>query len=696
MAALDCAGCDGYNYNDQDWGKQVRCLRCEVQSLKSEVQGLGRETRSFTSELGKSNQIFGDMLSTIGAMRKRMYEFTTSTSQQYELAEKIAEAYKEVGLSIGLSVERSKGFSQAFKGSVAEIARFGGTIDDAARIYEEFAESSGRVRILGKDEVKEIYQLGKAANLVGSESAALFETFDLMGVGFERAGDYLENLIKESQSIGLNSSKVMKVLSQNMGKMQTFSFANGVQGMTQMAKLAVKMRMDVGDMLGMAEKFYEPEAAIEAAANLQMLGGDIAKAFGDPFETMYLARNKPEELAEKVGSMVENMVTFNEKTGEYEFPAEARMQLKAAGDQLGINVDKMIEMARQSAKIGDVKDKLSMKGMFSEEEMESIGSMARMSKDGGFVVDIYDENGEKQTKAIEDLTSGDLKMLVQPPKDEQDYMTKMIDNSMTTNQLLKSIEDTFQKSFIEGFDVYQLLEDGSKETIKATRDMTKRSLEGAMEVYKTTMMNEIGGLAENELKATDKAMADYINSLGSLFLDENPDMNIDVKDAIISIGGVTTMNPTQNQGNNPSTDMNPAAILQKKKDFCANNGSTYDESTGLCLDGTTPQFATGGIVTKPMKAIVGEGGEPEAIFPLSKLETFIQNQKMGGKVTLEGNPTITLNINSNGSDISFSEQEKMKMKDSIISVVTKMFNNGGSPDGSNIPQGSKGYIQTMG
>jgi hypothetical protein len=65
---------------------------------------------------------------------------------------------------------------------------------------------------------------------------------------------------------------------------------------------------------------------------------------------MYLARNKPEELAAKVGDMVEGMMTFNEETKQYDFPAEARMQLKAAGDQLGINVDKMVEMARQSKK----------------------------------------------------------------------------------------------------------------------------------------------------------------------------------------------------------------------------------------------------------------------------------------------------------------------------------------------------------
>jgi hypothetical protein len=35
------------------------------------------------------------------------------------------------------------------------------------------------------------------------------------------------------------------------------------------------------------------------------------------------------------------------------------------------------------------------------------------------------------------------------------------------------------------------------------------------------------------------------------------------------------------------------------------------------------------------------------------------------------------------------------LKSEISSVVTKMFNNGGMPDGANLPQGSKGYIQTM-
>tara|TARA_R110002020_G_scaffold209049_1_gene414915 strand:+ start:9711 stop:11780 length:2070 start_codon:yes stop_codon:yes gene_type:complete len=677
--AADCSGCSGYDYNDKDWGKQIRCLRCEITTLRGEIQGMSSDVSNFSSQLGKSNQIFGDMLSTIGEMRKRMWEFSKSTSQQYELAEKIAEAYKEVGLNIGLSVERSKGFSKAFKGSVAEIARFGGTIDDAKRIYEEFAESSGRVRILGKDEVKNIFQLGKASNLLANESASLYETLDLMGVGYENATIHLENIIKDSQNIGLNSSKVMKVLSNNMNKMQTYSFANGVKGMTQMSKLAVKMRMDVSEMLGMADKFYEPEAAIEAAANLQMLGGDIATAFGDPFETMYLARNKPEELAAKVGDMVEGMMTFNEETKQYDFPAEARMQLKAAGDQLGINVDSMVEMARQSAKIGDVKDKLTMDNpIFSEEEMESIGSMARMSKDGGFVVDIYDENGEKQTKAIEELNSGELKMLVQPPKDEQDYMEKMIDNSMTTNQLLKSIEDTFQKSFIEGFDVYQLLEDGSKKTIIATRNMTQKSLEAAVETWKKTIAAEAGALGKEQLKATDQAMADYIDNLGN-FLEESPDTTFDIEDGIINIMGVSNFNPSGGSGGGGgATDYNPSTPATEE--YCKSVGRGYDPGPPpKCI----PSFKTGGVVTKPMNALIGDGGEPEVIFPLSKLENFINSNNSSNVINKhEGNATLNVVFSGNIPDGMNTKENK----DLIAKEIIKLGSNGFMADGNSVPR----------
>lgn len=52
-----------------------------------------------------------------------------------------------------------------------------------------------------------------------------------------------------------------------------------------------------------------------------------------------------------------------------------------------------------------------------------------------------------------------------------------------------------------------------------------------------------------------------------------------------------------------------------------------------------PQFADGGIVTRATQAIVGEGGEPEAIIPLSKLDEVLSG---GGTVQVTFSPTFNI------------------------------------------------------
>ena len=172
----------------------------------------------------------------------------------------------------------------------------------------------------------------------------------------------------------------------------------------------------------MADKFYQPEAAIEAAANLQMLGGDIAQAFGDPFETMYLARNKPEELAEKVGEMTKNMMQFNEETGEFEITAESRMQLQETAKALDLNYDNMVKMTRQSAKISKIKTEFVSVG--DDEMKESLASMAKF-KDGKFVV----ETEEFGDLGLSDITDDMAKSIMEENQTQEESLRDIATNT---------------------------------------------------------------------------------------------------------------------------------------------------------------------------------------------------------------------------------------------------------------------------
>lgn len=65
-------------------------------------------------------------------------------------------------------------------------------------------------------------------------------------------------------------------------------------------------------------------------------------------------------------------------------------------------------------------------------------------------------------------------------------------------------------------------------------------------------------------------------------------------------------------------------------------------STGLEIATISQQnFAQGGIVSGPTRALIGEGGEKEAVMPLSKLDEFVNRPESTG--------TIVVNVSINGS-----------------------------------------------
>nr|DAR09804.1 MAG TPA: minor tail protein [Caudoviricetes sp.] len=72
------------------------------------------------------------------------------------------------------------------------------------------------------------------------------------------------------------------------------------------------------------------------------------------------------------------------------------------------------------------------------------------------------------------------------------------------------------------------------------------------------------------------------------------------------------------------------------------------KSFGLNIP-TIPTLATGGIATGPTLAEIGEGGEPEAVVPLTKLSNML-NGGVGGGITYS--PNIVINGNADKSEIS--------------------------------------------
>ena len=432
------------------------CLSKRIGDLEGGFNKATKSAREFASAIGEGNDMVTSIFESFSKAQANAVKFATNIQRQYRLGEDIAESYKKVSVNIGIGYANQRRLGNEFSKSLALVTEIGGDLSDVSAIYSRFAENSGRVRILDDEEVQRIFAIEQATGLMGDSAAALAERFDLMGIGSEQFSDNVNQIMIDSQKIGLNSSKVVKVLSDNFASMQRMSFKGGVKAMTEMSKLAVKMRMDVSDMLGMADKFYEPEAAIEAAAQLQLMGGDIAAAFGDPFETMYLARNKPEELAKRLETMTENMIEFNDKTGEYELPPEARQQLQFAAEQLGISKDNIIDIAYQSSKIKDLK--MNVSGNITDDDMrETLAGMAQM-KDGQWKVDV----GGEQI-AIADITEEQAKKISATP--EQTMQMQAMATQTNTEALINNTE-ALKAEVVRSVPVYEMVSKAFKSPLQ--------------------------------------------------------------------------------------------------------------------------------------------------------------------------------------------------------------------------------------
>ena len=459
--------------------KQINELNVKLDEMSGNMANINKESEGVSKNIGDSKNLLEDAVLSVRNISSEFRKFATDSKAQYEWAEKLAITSKETAVNIGLSVGRSHEFTKSFNRATAEVQKFGGTASNVNTIMTSFSENSGRARIISPEEVKNIYLLEKGLG-VGVESAAnLAEKMDLMGVSVQNSSQFLNKLTVDSQKLGLNASKVAKTLSNNFDKMSTYSFKGGVKGMMEMSKLAVKMRMDVGDMLQMADKFYNPEGAIEAAAELQLLGGDIAEAFGDPFETMYLARNKPQELAEKVGKMTENMLQFNEETGEYDLPPEARQQFEALSKTIGGSSESLINMARQSAKLKDIK--MNVSGNIVDEDMrEGLASMAKM-KDGKWIVDF-----DGKEIGIDEIGVDMAEKMLAAPKNEEEAIMDMAKNSMTTNQILENILIAMKTGYVAETNVYELTEDILRPGMDSLMEGTEAQIQKTIKYLETT------------------------------------------------------------------------------------------------------------------------------------------------------------------------------------------------------------------
>ncbi len=666
---------DGSSVGDKEDARKT--IESYVKKSKSEAIALEKQVTKQKEKQSKLSKSIDDSMKEtknalvyVASEQKKLLadaiSWVTNTKAQYLYSQQVAEQYKELGRNIGLSSAQSKSLADSFKQSLPYFAKMGLDASDLKQTLSEIMEESGRFKgFFPPEDTKRMADMIVGLGLSNQEVGSLVDRFDLMGVSVGRMYDSLSEVYGDAQSLGLNAKKVTDVLQRNFASMQRMSFKGGVKAMTEMAKLAVDMRMDVGDMLGMADKFYNPEAAIEAAAELQLMGGDIANAFGDPFEVMYMARNKPEELAKKLGEMTKNMAVFNEETGEYTLPAEAKQQLTFMADKLGLSKDNVIDMAYQTSKLKDIKEAFDGSTMFSEEEQSAISSMAKFDTStgkwqvdfGGQKIDI-DDSGALRS-AVEDG------MLTTQP--DEDPILQTAKSTFTTADIAKQSLEQLKAQTQLQVDFYSTLEKGMVKPQEALSSLLNDLVSNTGEILKDS--NKVGEDMSEIMTDPDK----FAEKFGEKIATQLETMNEFVNDIMVG-------------------DADLIDVLKSKLDLLNNNMTSFLTKTSIVEEDIIIKdgiMGPGGnnLIKKPkgtMSAVIQPDVNDYAFFiQKDKVtkggdKTTTTNNNTNQTTTLAGSATINVNIKSDNPTLDMSSL-KPQIEKAIIGHMNGTFREGGTP-----------------
>jgi hypothetical protein len=453
---------------------------------------LDQISKVFDAAFGKFNTALKDSFTNVDSIVDKML--------------KIDEQASSIATKFGTGRANIEGISKSLTNSFTDIALLGGDIQTIVDIQKDTSDALGKNVLQNKEEIKALYE---TYLVTGQQSGVLTKSFKDIGYSTSQISDQMNKVVSSSRALGVSSQKVSEQAVANLGTMNQFNFANGVDGLAKMAAQAVSLRVNMSDTLNLAKKLFDPEQAIEMAASMQRLG--VAQSdLLDPLRLMDLAQNDPTELQNQISQMSKQFVQLG-KDGRFEIMPGAKRQLMEIESALGYPAGQLSKMAISSFEIQDKMNKIKFpENAFNDEQKNFIANMAQMNKDGKYEINL---NGEKLgiDEAMDKFSKNkellDKFMEDQKPKTIEELAKEQLSTNKLAEAHLRALRDGF------GYGVA-----GTKGA-KTSVDVVRTGISSASEIYRS--VNPFGKDSSQITKNLEDTGGEMINIAKDYFSDKS-------------------------------------------------------------------------------------------------------------------------------------------------------------------------------
>ena len=463
--------------------KQTRELFEQGKSLKQALKDADKLKMTFAAIAASTLKGFNNLPNLIENSFGRLKSFGL-----FEMDKAIRMSATEMG-KFGKNTDALR---TSIKDTAGTTNSWGMGVKELSKLQSSFSEELGRTAMMGNEGLESVSALAAATSLGVEGAGKLTAEMDNQGLSAKRTADFMEQTMNDSAKMGINASKVVKNIQNNMKMLNKYNFKGGVKGLAKMAQTTSKLGVDMNFVAGMADKLFDIEGAVDMSAQLQVMGGAWSE-LADPFKLMYMARNDMEGLTEAMGQAAASSAHFVKETGEFEISSLEMHRLRKIAEQTGVSYEELATAGKNAAKFSRIRTQMSFSvggGEEGKKMQEFLENTAQLDESGkAFIIDM---KGDK--KYLNALGSSGKKLIEaemanQATLKERAEAAQSFDEKITN---LINMVKTYMMPIVEGIDdvlrpvVDDLFKEGStfREDLKDLGKSLGGFVKGAIEMLK--------------------------------------------------------------------------------------------------------------------------------------------------------------------------------------------------------------------
>ena len=356
---------------------------------------------------------------------------------------KAALQFHQEGISLardlGMGLNQANAYTRVLTERTQELAaKYGVTVDAIKAVQRNISETTGKQLLLNNAQAEGFVQANK---LVGEQTTNRFMDTIMNGMGGQvhAVQGAISKAYATAAKQGLNAQKFSRTVADNLSMANRLNFRNGINGITRMAAMAEKFGLSMKSVETAAGQFMELDSAIEHSAHLQMLGGSIGAAFGNPLENAYESMYDPEAFAKRMEDAMKGMATFDTKKGYATMSAMNQDILRNYAKEMGLNAEEVVANAKKMAEVRYKENKFSDKlgGLnLSEDQKNFLINNGQVSEHGNELLfngqNVNAMNPEELKKQLDNMMQFEGKSDTDILKD-QALSLKSIEEAITGN-----------------------------------------------------------------------------------------------------------------------------------------------------------------------------------------------------------------------------------------------------------------------